>query len=67
MTIKENLAYLKYFGFDLTFWKTLNKIFSRKKANKQRSASEKKDADRSIFYSFTTMYSSVSTMQSLSG
>ena len=31
MTIKENLAYLKYFGFDLTFWKTLNKIFSRKK------------------------------------
>lgn len=26
MTVKENLAYLKYFGFRLTFWKTVNKI-----------------------------------------
>ena len=29
MNLKENIAYLKYFGFKLTFWKTLNKIFSR--------------------------------------
>lgn len=26
MDFKENLAYLKYFGFKVTFWKTINKI-----------------------------------------
>lgn len=27
MNIIENLSYLKYFGFDITFWKSLNRIF----------------------------------------
>lgn len=26
MTVKENLEYLKYFGFNLTFWKTVNHV-----------------------------------------
>lgn len=26
MTFKENIGYLKYFGFKLTFWKTVNRI-----------------------------------------
>lgn len=31
MTVKENLAYLCYFGFQLTFWKTLNTVFKKSK------------------------------------
>lgn len=31
MTIRENLSYLKYFGFSLTFWKTLNVVFGKTK------------------------------------
>lgn len=29
MLLKENIAYLKYFGVNLTFWKTLNKLLVR--------------------------------------
>ena len=29
MNLKENISYLKYFGINLTFWKTLNKIIGR--------------------------------------
>ena len=27
MNTSENIAYLKYFGLDITFWKTLNRLF----------------------------------------
>lgn len=34
MTIKENLAYLRYFGFKLTFLKTLNRIAENHRSSK---------------------------------
>ena len=29
MNLKENISYLKYFGVNLTFWKTLNKLIGK--------------------------------------
>lgn len=29
MNINENISYLKYFGVELTFWKTLNRVFDK--------------------------------------
>lgn len=31
MTFKENLAYMRYFGVKLTFWKTVNKVVKKTK------------------------------------
>ena len=45
MTISENLAYLRYFGFSLTFWKTVNKLV---KISEEKSGRRK---NRGFFWS----------------